>query len=1004
MVQNKVFYRGETPYKAYCKVFLLLAMIILTSFSLVSSAEFDNIKRFDKDVGDYGKVTIRNSVLGIPFLQLDRVIELELKENSDFCEGFICYAEKEIVLYETGVLIDDVRFLYTEKDGIQSYRTNSYSFKILNGKRETPYIIGEEVQAGTYKIRLDGRVPDIWTTVDWQIKSNGYWIDEWAVWTSGLNVDLLAYWNMTNTTATNIPDLTGNGFDATILGTATQNISEIDGLLNKAQFGDQWNSTTSINVTQFGLEDLDRSISVMAWVNLTSNDPNAAIIALGGTGGFEIAYSLPANFSTIKQGVGIDVVDDRLINDSLWHHLVAVVESDGNTILYVDGINNVNGSASSYDGTQHTRIGYGGGASLTWKSAIDEIGVWNRTLSNAEVLQLYNLGVGIEFHEGLIVTLNSPNNNSDVLIGESKFNASVTVSSGENITNATLYIWNSTNLVNFTTNLTIETIDTNDTSFDLTVNLPAFDNYTWNYFICSNESTSNPCNWADNNRTFKTENIAVNSQTFNNDTTEGATENFTINFSKVSSVQISVVNLVYNGTLNSFPYSVVGDDIFSEGSIIIPAVDTIVNVSFFYNIILTDSTSFNTSSNNQSVQPVKADNCDSFTNLIYNFTQFDEGDQSQLGVTTNMEIELNMYDLSKTLLLVNFSQEFVNTNPAQICLEDSLLTTVNYSSYVTVKYFANTSSKNYSVEYHNILNQTITNTTVPKNIALFDLDDADTTKFRLIFRDSGFNLAPNILVNVFRKYIVDNDFKVVEIPLTDSNGQTILNLVRNDIVYNLVMINEAGQIVEVFNQLTAFCQDFTIGDCVINLAANSTTAQVYDYNAEFALSITQPIYNNNTDLVTISFVTDDLTPKLVRMDVFRNNQFGNRSVCTNSIISASATLGCDVSSVVATDQFLFIYVYVDNTLSNQYTINLSGESIKFAKLDGAFYAFLLVLLIITLFLEDKKVLVIALGLGWVVALSLGLLSGLIIGATSAGIWLLITIAIYIWKLSKEDEL
>jgi len=35
------------------------------------------------------------------------------------------------------------------------------------------YKLDEEVKAGTYNIRLKGNLPDLSTTIDWQIKSNG---------------------------------------------------------------------------------------------------------------------------------------------------------------------------------------------------------------------------------------------------------------------------------------------------------------------------------------------------------------------------------------------------------------------------------------------------------------------------------------------------------------------------------------------------------------------------------------------------------------------------------------------------------------------------------------------------------------------------------------------------------------------------------------------------------------------------------------------------------------
>lgn len=496
----------------------------------------------------------------------------------------------------------------------------------------------------------------------------------------------------------------------------------------------------------------------------------------------------------------------------------------------------------------------------------------------------------------------------------------------------------------------------------------------------------------------------LNSETFNNETTEGATETFSINFTKDSTRQVSTVDLIYNTTVNSFAYNVNGDEIISIGSIIVPSIDLITNFTFFWNITFSDGSFVNTTQHNQSVSTIKMDNCSSFSQLIYNFSQFDEEDQTLLGPNTSVEVQINIFNTGKTLSLVNFSQTFLNTNPVQICLNDSILTSVNYSAYVIVKYNANISSTNktYSTEYHNILNETIGNFTIPKLVNLFDLKAQDTTKFRLTFRDSNFIFAPDILVQIHRQYVADNDFKIVEIPITDSNGQTILNLVKNDIVYNFIMVDIAGNVIANFNEITAFCQDFTIGECTINLNAPATGSNVFNYNDKFDISIAQATFNNITKLVSVSFITGDLQPKTIRIEIYRNNEFGNRSVCTGSLTAASGLVSCGGDSITDSDQFLFIDIFVNNELAEQQTINLNADNLSFEVGEGSFYAFLLILLLITLFMEDRQVLLIAIGLGWVTVISLGLMKGAFIGMGSAGIWLLVTIAIFLWKLSKEE--
>ena len=548
------------------------------------------------------------------------------------------------------------------------------------------------------------------------------------------------------------------------------------------------------------------------------------------------------------------------------------------------------------------------------------------------------------------------------------------------------------------TNVTIEgCLDNikNSTKFILELN-------NFNITIYANDSLGNT------NSTFIEWNYILleTNQSFNNITAEGATETFSIKIIKNSTLQVSMVSLVYGGIINSFPFSVVGNNITSESSIAIPVTDNDINVSFNWNITLSDGSSILTNVNNQTVLSVDVDDCSSFTNIIYNFTQFDEEGQFILGNNNTIELQINLFDDKKTALLTNFSNEFVGVNPVQFCSEDPLLVNVTYSSYVIVKYFANSSSTtlSHAIEYYNILNQSVSNSTSPRNIRLYSLKQNDTTKFRLIFRDEDYVLAPNILVEVHRQYIADNDFKIVEIPITDSNGQTILNLVRDSVVYNFIMTNEAGQVVGTFNSIKAFCQDAIIGDCTIRLAPDSASEDVFDYNEEFDISISRASFNTVTEKVGISFITGNLEPEEVEIVIVRNNQFGNRSVCSSSLLSSSGVVSCNVSEIRDTDQFLFIDIRVNGELAQQQTINLNADILNFGTLNGAFYAFLFILFIITMFMEDRKVLVISLGLGWVGVISLGLVNGKFIGFTSAGIWILISIGIFLWKLNQEDSI
>lgn len=102
------------------------------------------------------------------------------------------------------------------------------------------------------------------------------------------------------------------------------------------------------------------------------------------------------------------------INDGAWHHLVGVRDHAGNiTQLYVDGVlaGSGSGALTSYASTYHFGVGsrYDGSAWAHWwfDGSVDEVRMYNRTLSATEIWNLYQAGGG--------AILNSPDLQIDAL-------------------------------------------------------------------------------------------------------------------------------------------------------------------------------------------------------------------------------------------------------------------------------------------------------------------------------------------------------------------------------------------------------------------------------------------------------------------------------------------------------------------------------------------------------------------------------------------------------------
>ncbi|GAG95956.1 unnamed protein product, partial [marine sediment metagenome] len=87
-------------------------------------------------------------------------------------------------------------------------------------------------------------------------------------------------------------------------------------------------------------------------------------------------------------------ISDNTINDNAWHHFVGVADRDGDATLYIDGeIQSDSGDISSVediDAPNNLRIGKHPDEDIQYfNGSITNVSIYNRALSEAEVLTLY---------------------------------------------------------------------------------------------------------------------------------------------------------------------------------------------------------------------------------------------------------------------------------------------------------------------------------------------------------------------------------------------------------------------------------------------------------------------------------------------------------------------------------------------------------------------------------------------------------------------------------------
>lgn len=208
---------------------------------------------------------------------------------------------------------------------------------------------------------------------------------------------LIAYWNFDGNLQDSIKD-----FHGTARG--TEPVPFVDG---KAGFGkaiqlngeDQFVEITGGNENE--LEFPSGSVSIAGWFTADAFDTSwQALISKGEGTAYRVARRGGGGSIAYAGGVGEGIDDVPLVEDFLWHHFVAISDATAaafGTALYVDGIQyGVNANAPVLTSNNlRLMIGENPGArNREWEGKIDDIAIWNRVLTEAELSALYADGPG----------------------------------------------------------------------------------------------------------------------------------------------------------------------------------------------------------------------------------------------------------------------------------------------------------------------------------------------------------------------------------------------------------------------------------------------------------------------------------------------------------------------------------------------------------------------------------------------------------------------------------
>lgn len=956
----------------------------------------------------------------------DKVKDITLKSNTESCSNN-CEEIHEQVLYKDGILIEDSRYWRIYEDGSRKLgNIRSEKFFIQDGteisvepimewtcedtgkinkngtkeqscenKRvglkqvETPiwkeYEIGTSVKAGNYTIKHIGEKRADWT-YDWEFKTNGVWTSEWAVWGAILE-------NIRTITTTNTGGHTG---------TTAKTGAKITWATN-GKYVIGFSKNPSVTATKGYI--LNASLSVLATTDFVGNDAN-----------FSSAYAM-------TNGVTYYLAVDNAGSGYTDRYASSGITTALTDFTVIDTLNNVgldDGGTSNMYSVQKV---YVGSSAITLNSPADtyssnnpivdfncSANVVGATLSN---ISLYTNKTGswtianTTTSNGAIMTSSFTDGSwlwscgacdSDGDCGFASTNRTLTIDStaptinilspngtlnygyvGQNISlnysisdanlDSCWYEYNGTNtttscVLNNTFILTSQknlTLWANDTSGNINYSVAS-----WDY------------------------NVFENSQSYNDETISGNYEIFRLNTTILSGLNINSANLIYNGTSYSALIHSSGQERNFEASLETPILMTDQNLSFYWNLV-GSSFSVNTSERIQLVRPVLLDNCSTYTFKILNISLYDE--ELKTPLTGNIEFNyqlLNSYSFSE-LDTVNLSVSGVQSLGVCSNINISNLD-IFYSA--EIKYY----SDGYAPELYHIQRAELIGDAV--SINLYDLNQTDSTEFKITYQDDSYIYVEGAIVQLMRKYISENAYEIVEAPLTSNEGAAVVHIDLSTNKYQATIIKD-GVVLDFFDNLVFKCDSILTGDCTQKLLGSINPSNEVNVDNLLDFAYSEPVISGNT--ITVFFSIPSNTASEVNMVMTQKDPFSNATICNQTITSSAGSIQCDIEETLG-DSYLDLQIIKNDNLvvSSSYIIP-ADDDLDFLG-NNFFILFIIVLSLIMMALSSPEWIIVEGVITIIIGGALFLIKGVsfVIGF-GAVMWLIIAAGILIFKLARQED-
>lgn len=423
---------------------LMLFAITIMCIGLVNAMDWDNIKEYDEQ---QDKIDIYNSWVIPSVVKGAKLAEVTLIDNTDYCivnceatlkvELFSDYdnvipsfetydvetktkvkkiSNYEILLRDDGkdVLVDDLAWVCDEIQGKNGTEENNCRIEKTGTHIEKEYEYsdydGGRLSAGTYYFKIKGQKKQ-GESVDWIASIMGIETNEWAEWSEGLTAGLIFYHNCSSTVAVH----GGSAFDFETDASDPAFIP--DGKVGDACDFDGDDGLRITEQNQLHLNHSGEESTIAMWVKFNATTSQAIFGKdTAGADGYQcVVHSSERVRCDWLVGTGATVFTDVVVATDIWYYLVYRSNSS-HTNMYFNNTLQAVSEAVATQGTNTNNFIFGDRAQdgLYLTGQLDEISVWNRSLSESELTDLWNGSLGLTFVDlattalSVSSTLNSP--------------------------------------------------------------------------------------------------------------------------------------------------------------------------------------------------------------------------------------------------------------------------------------------------------------------------------------------------------------------------------------------------------------------------------------------------------------------------------------------------------------------------------------------------------------------------------------------------------------------